>query len=383
MISDDSKRWINYDIDGLAGVKSRVRLPELARFRVPSLESADIIVSVRPRVSGDRAFAVPGAGYAYREWVGSLTANFDVEPGHPTHVIAAPLLAGSRHVLYTNVIEPLLRFVIASRGQMLLHAGCVSLMGHGVLFSAKTDTGKTATILRLLRDCGGTFLSDDMTILSSTGVATRYPKPLTISAHTLRAVPHQRLSLRQRAALSVQSRLHSRSGRAAGKWLGQRQVPIMALNSLVQAVIPPPKYMVDRLVACHLGRTQQIETLFLIERGTPMAVETVSPDEAVAQLESNTADAYEFPPFRTMAPQLKVAGITFDEVLSTERAVLRAAMARIQIVRMRVADFSWPQLVQASLSEAPSAAPNTPEPEPSLPLAALGVSFGTAGAGDE
>src|SRR5487761_1261590 len=136
MIRDDSPRWIHYDVDGLAGIRSRVR---------------------------------------------------------------PPLLALSRHVLYTNVIEPLLRFVIASKGQMLLHAGCISLFGHGVLMSAKTDTGKTATILRLLRESGGSFLSDDMTIISAQGVARRYPKPLTISAHTLRAVPHQRLSLPQRA----------------------------------------------------------------------------------------------------------------------------------------------------------------------------------------
>lgn len=382
MIRDDSPRWIHYDVDGLAGIRSRVRLPELALFRVPYVDHPDIVITVRPRVGGGGGSSTVGSKYSYREWGGSVTANFDIEPGNPTQVVAAPLLALSRHVLYTNVIEPLLRFVIASKGQMLLHAGCISLFGHGVLMSAKTDTGKTATILRLLRDCGGTFLSDDMTIISAQGVATRYPKPMTISAHTLRAVPHQRLSLPQRAALSVQSRLHSRSGRGVGKWLGQRPVPIMALNSLVQAVIPPPKYMVDRLVPCELGRQQAIERLFLIERGAPAMTTPVARDEAIEQLISNTADAYEFPPFRTMAPLLRVAGMDFDQVQQVERDVLRSALSNVEIVRMRVADFSWPVLVQGALRD------SGPAPEPvaapaHIPAAPLAASVGARTAARE
>ena len=351
MIRDDSPRWIHYDVDGLAGIRSRVRLPELALFRVPDVEHPDIVISVRARVSGRANGGGVGSRYSYREWGGAVTANFDIEPGNPTHVVAAPLLALSRHVLYTNVIEPLLRFVIASKGQMLLHAGCISLFGHGVMLSAKTDTGKTATILRLLRESGGTFLSDDMTIISAQGVARRYPKPMTISAHTLRAVPHQRLSLPQRAGLSVQSRLHSRSGRGVGKWLGQRPVPIMALNSLVQAVIPPPKYMVDRLVPCQLAREQAVERLFLIERGLPAVTSSVGRPEAIEQLLANTADAYEFPPFRTMAPQLRVGGLDFRQVQEVEREVLEGALRSVEITRMRVADFSWPKLMTTALTE--------------------------------
>ncbi|HUY56202.1 MAG TPA: hypothetical protein VMV12_00020 [Candidatus Micrarchaeaceae archaeon] len=351
MNQDDRSRLNYYDIDGLARLSSRVRLPELELFRVPYLDNPDIVITVTPRVSGSSRLPAGGGQYSYREWGGSVTANFDIEPGTPTHVIATPLLAVSRHVLYTNVIEPLLRFVIAGKGQMLLHAGCISLFGHGILLSAKTDTGKTATILRLLRDCGGSFLSDDMTIISASGVASRYPKPLTISAHTLRAVAGSRLRPQQRAALSVQSRLHSRSGRAVGKWLGGRPLPIMAMNSLVQAMIPPPKYMVRQLVPCEMGQQTQVERLFLIERGLPAVSVPVSRDEAVEQLLANTADAYEFPPFRVMAPQLRVAGLDFDEVQQVERRVLESALSSVEIVRLRVADFSWPLLVRKAVDD--------------------------------
>jgi dolichol-phosphate mannosyltransferase len=348
MTDVSSERSILYDLDGLAMVKSRVRLPELESFRTELARDPDLVIEVSAAVKGTPA-AEPWPSYSYREFMGSVTANFDVTMGPPAVVRAAPLLALSRHVLYTNVVEPLLRFIIASRGRMLVHAGCIVLEGQGVMLSARTDTGKTATILRLLRASGGSFLSDDMTILSPTGEANRYAKPLTISAHTLRAVPHNRLRMSQRAALAVQSRLHSRSGRGVGKWLGERPLPIMAMNSLVQAVIPPPKYRVDQLVPCQFDGKCAVRKLFLIERGSPPLRAEVPWAEALEQLLLNTADAYEFPPFRTMAPQLRIAGLTFEEVQAIERDVLRGALANMEIVRLRVADFSWPELVKASV----------------------------------
>ena len=352
----DRAHW--YDIDGLVTVESRILLPELEFFRTSSIANPDLVISVRHRVGGRRVSATDGdtrhvPTYTYREIIGSLTANLDVEMGSPVRVVAAPLLALSPHVLYTNIVEPLLRFLLASRGRMLLHAGCIALEGRGVLLSARTDTGKTATILRLLRESGGAFLSDDMTIMDSNGTGSRYPKPLTISAHTIQAASESRLRARQRLALAVQGRLHSKSGRSVGKWLARDHVPIMALNSFVQAVIPPPKYRINQLVPCQVGDSVAIEKLFLIERGWPALISSVKVADAVEQLIANTADAYEFPPFRVMAPELAIAGIDFSRVQEVERGVLFSALRDVEIVRLRVADFSWPKLVRASLAEAP------------------------------
>src|SRR2546428_8739338 len=111
----------------------------------------------------------------------------------PVVVTAGPLLALSPRVLYTNVIEPLLRFILASKGRMLLHAACISIGGRAIMLSAKTDTGKTSTILTMLRADGGGFYSDDMVIIDEDGMASPYSKPLTIRAHTPRAVPQKPL----------------------------------------------------------------------------------------------------------------------------------------------------------------------------------------------
>ena len=133
-------------------------------------------------------------GVQWEEHFGRLSGNFSIDFGDQIKVTATGGLLASPHVLYTNVVEALLRFVFVDRGYMLLHSACLDMDGQGVMLSAATDTGKTGTILTLLRDTTGTFLSDDMTIVDGAGVALCFPKPLTISHHTLRAVNAGRLS---------------------------------------------------------------------------------------------------------------------------------------------------------------------------------------------
>ena len=75
----------------------------------------------------------------------------------------SPLLARSKHVVYTNVVEALLRFVLVYKGSCCCTRPRSSWAARRVMLSARTDTGKTGTILRLLREHRGRFLSDDMT----------------------------------------------------------------------------------------------------------------------------------------------------------------------------------------------------------------------------
>lgn len=367
-----------YDIDGLARLGSSVRLPELEFFRTDSVAAPDIVIRTRPvggfvpqtHVSVRRS----AARIEYREHLGALFANFSVDMEQPIVITASPLLALSPHVLYTNVVEPLLRFALVSKGRMLLHAACVTIGDRTVMLSAKTDTGKTSTILTMLRNEGGVFYSDDMVIIDRNGTASRYPKPLTISAHTLRAVPQHSLKKHQRLSLSWQSRLHSREGRSVGKKLGAANLPIMSMNSVVQAIVPPPKYRVTDLVACVVGNRVQMENLYVIERGTPALTEAVPHRAAVDELLENTEDAYGFPPYSSLAPHLSIAGKSHEELRAEEREILASALRGVAVQRIRVPDYSWPSLIRSRT--APPAAVEARRPEPAL----QGVEFAGAGA---
>jgi hypothetical protein len=286
----------------------------------------------------------------YEEHLGRLGANFSVNLGEPIEIQVGPLLARSPHVVYTNIIEALLRFVLVSRGKMLLHSACVELHGVGVMLSALTDTGKTATILRLLREQGGKFLSDDMTIIDESGYAVCFPKPLTISSHTLRAVQADDLTPGEWRRLQFQSRLHSKGGRSFALTLARLNVPIMGINALTQILVPPPKYTVDRLVPARLGMTTRVQELFIISRGAP-GLSDLSFDAALRQMLINTDDAYGFPPFRYLAPAISIGGRDHAQLRERERDILTGFLGNIRTRSLASDCFGWADEIPRLLAE--------------------------------
>lgn len=366
-----------YDIGGIVTVGSQVELPELTYFRAQWIDTeVDIALRVGDVGHGTKARAsmtqfTQAAAIRYEEHLGRLGANFRIDIGDRIDVTVGPLLAKSPHVVYTNVMEALLRFVLASRGRMLLHSACIELDGKGIMMSARTDTGKTGTILRLLRERGGRFLSDDMTIIDSHARALAFPKPLTISHHTLRAVEARDLTPHEWRVLKLQSRLHSKEGRGLALVLARANVPIMAINSMTQRLVPPPKYNVDRLVPCRIGGSTTVEEMFFLERGAP-GIWDMTRAAAVDELMVNTADAYNFPPFQYFASSIVLGGADFDALLDAERALLCSAMASVRARRIASDAFTWADDIPRLLGEdAVDAHPSAPTEEPDRHAAGL------------
>jgi dolichol-phosphate mannosyltransferase len=338
-----------YDVAGMVSVGSQIALPELECFREPTLgRNLDIegrVGKVGVRGLRGRAqmlrFSGPD-GVRYEEHLGRLGANFAIDFEPRISVTISSLLAKSPHVAYTNIIEALLRFAIAARGGMLLHSACIEMNGKGVLLSARTDTGKTGTVLRLLRDHHATFLSDDMTVVFPNGTARSFPKPMTISSHTLRAVDPGDLSRAEWWTLAVQSRLHSKGGRGIGMILGEHNLPVMTANALTQMVIPPPKYAADRLVAAESKRETKVSEIFIIERGAP-SVQDVDERSALQELLANTEDAYGFPPFRYLAPELSIGGCELQDLKRKEENVLNGILGGVRVRRLVSDNFGWPE----------------------------------------
>jgi hypothetical protein len=299
----------------------------------------------------------------YEEHLGRLGANFRVHLGSPIMVEVGPLLARSPHVVYTNIIEALLRFVMVSRDRMLLHSACVELDGIGVMLSALTDTGKTSTVLRLLREHGGRFLSDDMTVVDSRGTAWCFPKPLTISAHTLHAVRSDDLTQAEWRRLRFQSRLHSKGGRSLAVSLARFNLPIMGINAITQILVPPPKYAVDRLVACRMTSSTRIRELFIIERGTPRLAD-LDHNAALDQLLANTDDAYGFPPFRYLAPAITIGGQGYLQLRAREREILSGFLSQVRVRTLASDTFGWADEIPRLVGGVAAPAGGTPGPVP-------------------
>ena len=359
-----------YDLAGLLAIESDVELRELRYFAAVRIGRPDIRIRigfVAPRPTSHVVFEEHGDELLYREHLGPLSANFSLRMGDPIDIKISPVLAMSPHVVYTNIVEAFLRFLLVSKGYVLLHSA--ALVGeHGAtLLSAQTDTGKTSTVITLVRSRGYRFLSDDMTIIDPLGEAISYPKPMTLSFHTMGVAKDGRLSMGDRAKLSVQSRLHSKSGRQVGRSLGEKNLPIMTVNSAVQFLVPPPKHRIEALFECQVGGRAPIRNIVLMERGAD-ELRPVGIDEAVRRLLENTDDAYGFPPFALFAPRIRIGGDDYEALRRKEAELLRSAILHARRWHLRVPGHEWAERLPAIIDEAPlvpvGPGPDAAPPEP-------------------
>jgi len=333
-----------YDVAGILSIHSDVVLRELAYFRTETPREPDIRITiglVGPRPTTHIRFEERGTELVYREHLGPMAANFSVRMGEPEEITVSPILAVSPHVVYTNIVEAMLRFLFVSRGYVLLHSAALADDRGVTLMSAQTDTGKTSTVITLVRRHGYRFLSDDMTIIDAAAAeAISYPKPMTLSFHTMGVAKDGRLTYGDRAALSIQSRLHSKSGREVGRSLGERNIPIMTMNSVVQAMVPPPKHRIDALFDCEVGGRGPIRNVVLMERGESQ-LESVPLDEAVRRLIVNTDDAYGFPPFATFGPRPRIRDDDYEALRRKEVELLTQAVSGAKRWHLQVPGHEW------------------------------------------
>jgi dolichol-phosphate mannosyltransferase len=176
--------------------------------------------------------------------------------------------------------------------------------------------------------------------VDASGTAVCFPKPLTISAHTLRAVQTEDLTPAEWRRLQFQSRLHSKGGRSLALALSRFNVPIMGINAITQRMVPPPKYTVDRLVPCRLGSATEVRELFIIERGTPYIAD-LGPEETLQRMIVNTDDAYGFPPFKYFAPAVSIGGLGYQQLRAREREVLAGFLSHVRTRVVSSDSFGW------------------------------------------
>lgn len=346
----------NYNIHGIITVQSDVRLPELEGFITS--EATDL-PTIRVRIGTvGRPATTSGTvrRILYDEGIGALGFGAEITLGDTVAVVASPLLRHSPHVLYTNVVEPILRWTFVEKGYALVHGACIAVDEHAYLVTARTDTGKTTTMLRMLARQRRavdrmTFLSDDLTLVSRDGAVLTYPKPLTISHHTVRAVNATLLSWRERLVLPFQSRIHSRSGRRFAFLLTQTRLPVATINALVQWLVPPPKYHVQRLVPqVKVAREAKLAGMFIIERGDDRDV-AIGGQEALEILMTNCEDAYGFPPYPTIKDFLHSrASCDLREV---EREIVDKALMNHPTMLLGSSKMDWAQRISSLIHACP------------------------------
>ncbi len=353
---------IAYDIHGILTVVSDVALPELKAFTV----TTDILqptIRVRTGRVTDTPPAQPaGRAVTYMESPGQHGFAVHLDLGEHVDIVVAPLLRHSPHVLYTNIVEPVLRWAFVERGYALVHGACMAVGDRAFLITARTDTGKTTTVLKALdAHPEYRFLSDDLTLLSADGTVLPYPKPLTISRHTLHAVNTPLLTRKERFTLFFQSRLHSKSGRWFGLMLTRFNLPMATTNAIVQWIVPPPKYPIQRLVPhADIAPNAHLSAMVVIERGGARHIE-LTHQEAVDALLANCEDSYGFPPYADIKEHLYLTPT--GDLRDNERRIVSTAMERCPSIVMRSETRNWFQMLPDFIGRVvPASHPVTPDP---------------------
>ncbi len=353
-----------YDVHGIVRVESEGKLPELEAFRVHSLP-AEPDISVRLGSLPPRPATAVSAGernpfhvsMRYAE-MGNLGFAADIDIRERVHVLASRMLGRSPHVLYTNLVEPILRWELVRRGYALVHGACVVQGGDAYLITARTDTGKTTTMLKLLDTLPYEFVSDDLTLVSPSGHVLPYPKPLTISSHTLHAVKRHLLTWSERATLPVQSRLHSRSGRRFAFLLSKYRLPAASINALAQLVIPPPKYPVQRLVpGVRIAQAAMVKGVIVIHRSDE-ALEWLDSDTTLDIVLANTEDAYGFPPYHSIESFLLTSAP--EDLRTVERQIIAGALEGASAVMISSRTYDWADRIPGLIEEMSLSAPVAP-----------------------
>lgn len=348
-----------YNLHDILSVSSDVPLPELEPFSTTDIiNHPDVIVhigkpSARNIERGKRTDPKTRRLF-YKEIFGPLGFAAEIHINSHVEILASPILKYSPHVLYTNLVEPILRWSFVEKGYALVHGATIAFGNNAYMITARTDTGKTTTLLKILNKQRRTtdqaaFISDDMTLVSPEGIVLSYPKPLTISHHTVRAVNPEVLSFKERLALLIQSRVHSKSGRRLAFFLGKSSLPMATINAFVQWLIPPPKYPVERLVPkVKFAYEDKLAGLFIIERGEDMS-ESIENKEAIDILLTNCEDAYGFPPYNSIKEFL--FNVNGKDLRKIEQSIIRTAMQNLPATLIRSRDLAWWQRIPAMVDQ--------------------------------
>ena len=353
--SETVKHDYAYNIHNLVSVVSEGELPELEPFRVfQTIEQPTIRVKIGIPPAPKPGAEKDGNYLRFREIFGHIGFEVGIWMGEQVNVVASPLLRYSPHVLYTNVVEPILRWTFVKKGYALVHGATIAFGQEAFIITARTDTGKTTTLLKILshqrrNTDRAAFLSDDMTIVSPNGTAMTYPKPLTISAHTLWAIDADTLNFREKLSLPIQSRIHSRTGRKVATFINKTLLPAATINMMMQMVVPPPKYFVKKLLpAVKLTQEANFAGMFIIERSGDGTI-SISNQEALEILLSNCEDAYGFPPYNDLKEFLyQQNGV---DLRAVEQRIIRQAFGELPATMVRSKKLDWWCLIPTFIDE--------------------------------
>jgi hypothetical protein len=122
-------------------------------------------------------------------------------------------------------------------------------------------------------------------------------------------------------------------------FLTRTGLPVATVNTVVQLLVPPPKYAVQRLVpGVEVAEHAKLGGLLVIQRSAN-GFEWLEEDDALEILLDNCEDAYGFPPYHLIEDFL--LGSSADDLRSVERQILAGAFEGVAAALLSSTRLDW------------------------------------------
>jgi glycosyltransferase involved in cell wall biosynthesis len=337
-----------YDIHGLVAIDSQLPLDDLEYFEVAELLTRiDILIRVDRHGTPSR----PPDSIAYDEHLGRFGFGLTIIPGDITEIVVSPLLETSPAFVYTNVAEPVLHWVLVTRGYSLAHAGAVrfsaaseSTSPPALLIISRADM--SYSLSRLCAAEGLAFMGDDRVIIGRDCRVRSFPKPVTASREML---PEGARTWRSSLALRGQRLLYSHPVRRLGLFLSERRLPAATVNTYLQRFIPQPKFPLARLATGVVYGDEAFPArLVLRERGDSVLA-ALSLEKAIDCLLDPGEGNFGFHPYPLLNAEL--SHWNGRDWVEEEREILRAGLASCQTLYWRHDGEHWWEQITAVIRE--------------------------------
>jgi len=315
-----------------------VPLCDLEYFARPHIsEDPDLKIRVDRQGTPTRL----SGGISYDEHLGRFGFGLTVVPGPYTQIVVSPLLERSPEFLFTNVIEPIMRWRFVQLGYTLVRGAAVASDSAATILCAEQDMAPVVS--ELCRTFAYGFMADDLTLLSASGEAYCYPKPVTVSQAMLRGT-RSRPGISERLSLRGQQLLYTRFVRRIGLWLSEQDLPAASFSTYIQRLVPQPKRQ----------WADVFPEIDIVARATLATVAFAPGDSSylVATRLAQSVPAASFQPHPLLAERLRFwDGV---DLIGREQEIITSALANVTILPLERDGAWWKALGLAIESTAES-----------------------------
>jgi hypothetical protein len=140
--------------------------------------------------------------------------------------------------------------------------------------------------------------------------------------------------------------------------LARTHLPVATVNAVIQLLVPPPKYQVDRLIpGVAIAPEALVSAMIVIQRGEDDR-RPLEPAEALDTLLTNCEDAYGFPPYAEIEHLLHSRN--GNDLRERERSIIANALEDAPATLVASSTMDWWRTIPSILEPPVVAAPGSP-----------------------